>query len=448
MGRTRSSLANGFSKERPSCCLRDGGTRGWHVMQRRQQLRRLLLGLGVAAAVLLPTLVAVGAPVHWSQRALELLRARGFAVNAAAPDAPVSRAEVAQLLVGAVGLAGDAQELREQPSRFYDVSKGTAAANIELAAEVGVMQGYGGGAFGPGDPLTRAQLVAVLVRALGWEDRAQAAMSADLTFKDAGDIPAWARGYVAVASSEQLVLGYEDGTFRPNQPVSQGDTAALIARFMAGRGSLFQRQGALSAVPGGGRIIIGGETLRLTKDAAAYRNGAAVPLSSLQAGDQVQAVLSDAGQVSYVQVVVYSAAGALVSLNVGERQVQVLGGAGVPVSLTVLPTASIFRNGRPAALMDLRYQDQIYALLDGAGKVKGLDATHFDFDGTLVAPGGSGGQPLAAVSQGRPFQAPVSSSVVVYLNQQPAQLADLRPSDHVDVALDGSGAVIYLEAKR
>ncbi|MHB9143904.1 MAG: S-layer homology domain-containing protein [Symbiobacteriia bacterium] len=411
-------------------------------------LKRSLLTLGLAAALLLPALVVSGAPAHWSQRAVEQLRARGLMLGTAAPDAPITRAEAARLLVEAIGLAGNTQELWQQPSRFYDVAIGDSAANIELAAEVGFMRGYGGGVFGPGDPLTRAQLVAILVRALGWEDRAAAVATGDLPFTDSADVPAWARGYVAVAGSEKLVLGYGDGTFRPGAAVTQGDAAALIARFMAGRGALFQRAGVLGASPAGGRLSIGGETLALTPDAVIYRNGEAIPASSLRTGERVQAILDGAGRIRYAEVVIPAIAGALVSVSPGERQVQVQSPGGTAVTLSVRDDARIFRNGRAVTLADLRQQDQLYGLLDDAGKVKALDATRTDFDGVLVDAQRSAGARLVAVGQAGFVEAPISPTVVVYLNGQPARVADLRPSDHISFSRDNGGSVIYLEAKR
>lgn len=416
-------------------------------MRSRNVLRAVAVAL---VASLIPALVAAAAAPAWSARLVDQLRARGLLVGKAPADGPITRAEAARLLVGALGLSYDAADLRLQPSRFYDVPVGEAASYIETAAELGLLRGYGDGTYGPDAPLSRAQLVTVLVRAMGWETRARAAASDSLPFRDSAAIPRWARGYVAVAAKENLVKGFEDGTFRPDQSTARGDAAALIARFMEGRGSLIQREGILDQRMGSkGQFSLNGEWLVLAPDASVYRNGEAVSASPLMKGERVRVILDDQGRATYLEVAIPSYSGVLSSVNAQTRQVRLTQDDGRQVELVLGPGARVFRNGRPAEASGLLPGDEVFVLVDGSGLVTGLDATHTDFEGVLVEVRLGGRPRLVAVHAGGTFlEAPVDPDSVVYINNRKAQLGDLRPSDQVRLTRDESGTVTYVEAER
>ena len=70
----------------------------------------------------------------------------------------------------------------------------------------------------------------LLVKALGLEADATAKVNTQLTFKDEDKIPAGSVGYVAVATEKGIVTGYDNNTFRPNQPVTRAELAALLDR--------------------------------------------------------------------------------------------------------------------------------------------------------------------------------------------------------------------------
>ncbi|MBE3580926.1 MAG: S8 family serine peptidase [Thermoanaerobacteraceae bacterium] len=59
--------------------------------------------------------------------------------------------------------------------------------------------------------------------------------SPELPFTDAAEIPSWARGVVAAARERGLVVGFEDGTFRAGLPVTRAEAAALLVRYLGDR---------------------------------------------------------------------------------------------------------------------------------------------------------------------------------------------------------------------
>lgn len=51
------------------------------------------------------------------------------------------------------------------------------------------------------------------------------------------EIPSWAAGYVSVAVSAGLVTGYDDGTFRPDELITRQELAVMVSRALNGTGS-------------------------------------------------------------------------------------------------------------------------------------------------------------------------------------------------------------------
>ncbi|WP_307475155.1 S-layer homology domain-containing protein [Paenibacillus harenae] len=50
-----------------------------------------------------------------------------------------------------------------------------------------------------------------------------------LTFSDTTNIAAWAQRAVAQALQAGIIHGYEDGSFRPNAPITRSEMAAIIS---------------------------------------------------------------------------------------------------------------------------------------------------------------------------------------------------------------------------
>lgn len=137
------------------------------------------------------------------------------------PSGPVTRAEFAKMLDIAIGLGPAAQAEANSPSNFSDVS--TSAwydGYVAVAASQGIVEGYGNGMFGPNDPVTYAQAVTMVVRALGYEPVVTGP---------------WPSGYLAEANqilnsngAPNLLQGLS-GVTSINQPLNRAQTAELVA---------------------------------------------------------------------------------------------------------------------------------------------------------------------------------------------------------------------------
>ena len=115
---------------------------------------------------------------------------------------------------------------------FSDVSSGAWYRDAVLwAAENGVVAGYGGGRFGPGDPITREQLTVILAR---YADQEGYDLSdwADLSaFSDAGSVSSWAEDAMAWACGAGLISGTGGGKLSPKGNATRAQVAAILMRF-------------------------------------------------------------------------------------------------------------------------------------------------------------------------------------------------------------------------
>jgi hypothetical protein len=106
---------------------------------------------------------------------------------------------------------------------FSDIQDHWASSQIQLSVQQGLVSGYPDGCFKPDNNITRAEFISIVNRA--YKFTSQAAI-------DYSDVPAdaWFAGDIAKASSAGYLSGYNDGTMRPDQPISRQEVAAIIAR--------------------------------------------------------------------------------------------------------------------------------------------------------------------------------------------------------------------------
>lgn len=94
---------------------------------------------------------------------------------------------------------------------------------------IAYLSGYGTGLFGPDNRMTRAQAAQMFYNLL--LDRN---VSVTSSFTDVS-ADTWCYDAVSALSSMGIIQGYQDGTFRPNQPITRAQFAAIVTRF-AGAG--------------------------------------------------------------------------------------------------------------------------------------------------------------------------------------------------------------------
>lgn len=109
--------------------------------------------------------------------------------------------------------------------RFSDTSGHWAENYINTAVNQKIITGYPDGRFLPDKAVTRAEFATMVNKALGNTG------SATLTFTD---VPygEWFYNDVAKALSAAYTAGYDDNTFRPNNPITRQEAAVMISRIV------------------------------------------------------------------------------------------------------------------------------------------------------------------------------------------------------------------------
>lgn len=208
------------------------------------RLKRMIAGALVCAAlcglVTAPPAAAAAAPSAFTDitdvkvaEAAETLRLLGVVsgdgTGAFRPEGTLTRAEFCKMAIEVMG-KGDEAAAQSSRTIFSDV-KGShwARGYINLAASTPVggsedgkganmlMMGVGDSTFRPGETITYAQAVTVLMRILGYSDQTVATGAA------------WYDGYLSTAATIELTEGV---SLNWNAPITRGQTALLFQNLL------------------------------------------------------------------------------------------------------------------------------------------------------------------------------------------------------------------------
>lgn len=398
---------------------------------------------------------------HWSRPEVEALAARGLVQGLPDggfhPDRPVTRAELVKLLVVALEGPETARMLATLPSSFRDLGPHHwASGYVESAYERGLAAGYADGTFRPDQAVTRAEVATMLARAGGWEAEAFRISNprAELPFRDAAAIPAWAAGHVLVLFRRGLVGGFPDGTFRPGAATTRAEAAALITRFLRHRGSLYDLVGeVVEVLPPGGLTVAtpSGRHYQIVLRPAApcYRNGLPAAPADLRELDEVRLIMSATGEVLYLEALLWDARATVKAVNPTERTLRLAPLAGgQETEVRVATSARLVREGSPAELGDFRAGDRVYLMVNSqTGEARVIWGARVNLEGEVLRVDAAGRLEIALAPGVRRLIWPAPSPVVL-INGRPATWNDVRVKDHVAVAFAPDGAAVFLDVTR
>lgn len=156
------------------------------------------------------------------RRALETGLFQGSGTGSFAPDAPMTRAMVVQVLYNLAGKPAVAES-----AAFADVAEDAWYRDAVLwAAEEQLITGVSAGEFAPSLPMTRQDLAVILWRWAGQPDA-----DSDLSvFSDGAPISGYAQPALRWAVSSGCLRG-TDGQLLPTRSISRAETAALLLRY-------------------------------------------------------------------------------------------------------------------------------------------------------------------------------------------------------------------------
>lgn len=119
----------------------------------------------------------------------------------------------------------------EAPMQFSDVKPGSWYYDAVMeAAGLGIITGYSDGTFKPANPVTRADFVLMLTRAMGVTD-AELNAYTNNPFMDV-DITSYYAKAVAWASDKGYVTGYQNADFKPTKNITRQEAATIYCRVM------------------------------------------------------------------------------------------------------------------------------------------------------------------------------------------------------------------------
>lgn len=148
----------------------------------------------------------------------------GYEDGTVRPGANITRAEVATIFFRLL-----TDETREsywsQSSGFTDVASEAWYNNaVSTLTRAGILDGYEDGSFRPNASITRAEFTKIAVSFFKHVGGASSN-----PFNDVPD-SAWYAEFVKAAAELGLIDGYEDGTFRPNAPITRAEACTIVNR--------------------------------------------------------------------------------------------------------------------------------------------------------------------------------------------------------------------------
>ena len=116
---------------------------------------------------------------------------------------------------------------------FTDVEDGVWYTEAILWAQAnGIVEGYGDGTFHPHASMTREEMMAVIYRYSQYKGYDVSETTSLRVFTDSVKIQSYAEDAMAWAVSVGLIVGFEDGTIRPQADSNRAQLATVLMRFV------------------------------------------------------------------------------------------------------------------------------------------------------------------------------------------------------------------------
>ncbi|MNI23718.1 Endo-1,4-beta-xylanase A precursor [compost metagenome] len=174
---------------------------------------------------------------HWAQEIVNNMGSRmiidGMGNGMFTPDADITRAEFAAILVRGLGL-----KLENSGAPFTDVTASDwYSSAVETAYAYNLINGFEDGSFRPLDRITREQAMTMIAKAMkltALKDQLPAKAAAELLspFTDADNVSAWALSSAADSIEAGIVSGRNAATLAPQAYVTRAEVAAMVQRLL------------------------------------------------------------------------------------------------------------------------------------------------------------------------------------------------------------------------
>ena len=146
-----------------------------------------------------------------------------------APGDNVTRGEFAKILAFA-----SKEDLSQYQGKmpFTDCTNHWSKNNIAWAYEKGIVKGTSETTFDPDANITRQQMAVMIYRYADDMDLTLPREVQRAAFKDEGKIAAWAKDAVAAMQQANIINGYPEGTFLPENNATRAEASKIISVFL------------------------------------------------------------------------------------------------------------------------------------------------------------------------------------------------------------------------
>ncbi len=163
---------------------------------------------------------------HWAEEEICILYREGviegYSEKTFLPDSKITRAEFLKMVLEYKGYA----VYSVQSASFTDTAPGDWYYQyVTFAHSKGFTSGYSDGSFHPNEPITRAEAVTLVMKEAG----ITAYDTSDIyhTFTDVHETD-WFAISVAAAVDMDIINGYGDGSFRPDNEITRAESAVVV----------------------------------------------------------------------------------------------------------------------------------------------------------------------------------------------------------------------------
>ncbi|MGI2297024.1 S-layer homology domain-containing protein [Paenibacillus sp. GXUN7292] len=167
---------------------------------------------------------------HWAEAAIrQAVHAgivKGYPDNSFKPNSSTTRAEFIVMLMNQLKHFNQEGKLA-----FTDKQKigDWAIPAIARAVDAGIINGYADGSFRPNEAITRAEMAAILSRALQLTEAETSATG----FADDNAIPSWAKSAVQAVQQLGLIEGRDGNRFAPNDRLTRAESVVVLLRLLS-----------------------------------------------------------------------------------------------------------------------------------------------------------------------------------------------------------------------
>lgn len=169
---------------------------------------------------------------HWAYADIYHLLQRniiaGVSENEFKPEDFITREQFVKIICTAYGYAGS-----EGESAYRDVPENAwYAPYVKTLTQKGIISGIADGIFGVGTPIKRQDMCTIVYRIMHNEGESTSAPD----FTDNNDIDSYAIDAVGYLSAYNIINGFEDGSFRPQEYCTRAQASTIICRILSIKG--------------------------------------------------------------------------------------------------------------------------------------------------------------------------------------------------------------------